>query len=397
MSASSRTQARVARATSDVDVLVVGAGVFGAWTAHALHATGQRVLLVDAHGPANARASSGGESRLIRAGYGPDALYTRFSLRSLRAWKALARRSGQALFERTGVLWLAPTRDPYLRATLRELSAARVPHEVLGARELRHRFPQMRVAPGRSGLLEPEAGVLLARRAVQALVAELRAAGVGWRQAAIEAPTAGRGGLLEALRTRDGARLRARQFVFATGPWLPGLFPDLLGACIRPTRQEVFFYGPPAGEAAYAAGRLPAWVDFTAGVYGAPDIEQRGLKLAFDAHGPEFDPESGERVVTAEACARMRRVLAERFPALAHAPLVETRVCQYENTLNGDFVIDRHPDWANAWLVGGGSGHGFKHGPAVGAYTAALLTGRVRREPRFLLARQTGVRARTVY
>ncbi len=388
---------RVARAAAPVDIVVVGAGVFGAWTAHALHAAGQRVLLVDAHGPAHARASSGGESRLIRAGYGPDALYTRFSLRSLRAWKALARRTGQPLFQRTGVLWLAPERDPYLRATLRELSRANVPHEIVGPRALQQRFPQMRVAAGRSGLLEPQAGVLLARRAVQALVSELRAAGVAWRQTQVEAPNLHGRRALSSLRTSDGAHLRARHFVFATGPWLPRLFPELLGTRIRPTRQEVFFYGPPAGDDAYATPRLPAWVDFTAGVYGTPDIEGRGVKLAFDAHGPAFDPEQGERVPTTEACARMRVLLAERFPALAAAPLVETRVCQYENTTNGDFLIDRHPEVPNVWFVGGGSGHGFKHGPAVGLYAAGLLSGRTRLQPRFTLVYQPETRARTVY
>jgi monomeric sarcosine oxidase len=398
MSVTPRTNARRAsRRSAAVDVVVVGAGTFGAWTAHALHAAGQRVLLVDAHGPAHARASSGGESRLIRAGYGPDALYTRFSLRSLRAWKALARRSGEALFARTGVLWLAPARDPYLHATLRVLSQAGVPHEALAAGALQRRFPQMRVPRGHGAVLEPEAGVLLARRAVQTLVAELRAAGVGWHQALVVAPPPGKGGALEALRTSTGERLRARHFVFAAGPWLPRLFPDVVGERIRPTRQEVFFYGPPAGVDTYAPPHLPAWVDFQAGVYGAPDLEGRGVKLAFDAHGPEFDPEHGERVPTPEARDRMRRVLAERFPALADAPLLETRVCQYENTTHGDFLIDRHPGWSNVWIAGGGSGHGFKHGPAVGAYTAGLLSGRLRPEPRFQFARQAGVRERTVY
>jgi glycine/D-amino acid oxidase-like deaminating enzyme len=143
---------------------------------------------------------------------------------------------------------------------------------------------------------------------------------------------------------------------------------------------------------------MPAWIDFRDLVYGIPDLESRGFKVAIDRHGPPFDPDTGERVVTGEGLAAVREYLARRLPALQDAPVVETRVCQYENTSNGDFLIDRHPAFSNVWLVGGGSGHGFKHGPALGAYVAdrVLETG-VSIEPRFTLATKSKARQRLVY
>jgi sarcosine oxidase len=133
--------------------------------------------------------------------------------------------------------------------------------------------------------------------------------------------------------------------------------------------------------------------------YSLPDIEGRGFKLAFDRHGPAFDPDSGARVVGPESVAQLRAFLQRHIPELADAPVVETRVCQYENTSNGDFLIDRHPEMENVWLVGGGSGHGFKHGPAVGVYVTGLLINspRTAAEPRFSLATKKVQQKRAIY
>jgi glycine/D-amino acid oxidase-like deaminating enzyme len=195
----------------------------------------------------------------------------------------------------------------------------------------------------------------------------------------------------------DGTLVRARSFVFALGPWLGKLFPDLLADRIFPTRQEVFYFGPPAGDARFAPPAFPAWIDFVDEVYGIPDVEARGFKLAPDAHGPRFDPDTGERRVSAEGIAAARAFLARRFPALEDAPLVASEVCQYENTSNGDFLVDRHPSWENVWLVGGGSGHGFKHGPALGEYAAARVLGTGAEEPRLCLATKASAQARVVH
>ena len=378
------------------DTAVVGAGVFGAWTAYKLRRAGQSVVLLDAYGAGNSRASSGGESRIIRMGYGADEIYTRMALGSLEAWHEFVDEIEPPLFHRTGVLWLAPADESYTTATLQTLQTVGVAFDRLAPDELARRFPQFAFDAETWGILETESGVLMARRAVQTLVQAAIKTGVRYLRAAVVAPAGA--GRLASISTQSGETVSAANFVFACGPWLPKLFPDLLGELIHPTRQEVFFFGVPAGERRFAPPLLPVWMDFTKLVYSLPDLEQRGLKIAIDQHGPLFDPDTGERQITTEGLAAARAHLVRRLPDMRDAPLVEARVCQYENTAHGDFLIDRHPAFANLWLVGGGSGHGFKHGPAVGAYVAGLLLNQAPHvEPRFTLATKTAVRRRQVY
>jgi sarcosine oxidase len=377
-------------------VAVVGAGCFGAWTAWYLRAAGRSVLLVDQYGPANARSSSGGESRAIRMSYGPDTLYTRLSQRSLGLWVSFFAELGEPqLFQRTGVLWMTSGDAPAAAESLSALASAGIPHERLAGGDLRRRYPQIAVVDGGWAIFEPESGVLMARRAVAAVVSDAVRRGVDYRVTRIE-PLSGEG-RLEELRATTGEAVRARAFVLACGPWLDKVAPQALGGRLFPTRQQVFFFGVPPGDPRFAPPAMPTWIDFGQGFYGMPDLEGRGFKIACDVHGPAFDPDSGERVVTADAAAETRAFLAERFPALAHAPIVETRVCQYENTSNGDFVIDRHPGLDNVWLCGGGSGHGFKHGPAVGEFTAERVLQGDATHPRFTLATKQSVKQRSVH
>lgn len=382
------------------DIAVVGAGVFGAWSAYHLSRSGLSVVLIDAYGPANSRASSGGESRIIRLGYGQDEIYTRSAQRSLALWRDFFNSSDRkqelsGLFQQTGVLWLAREEDPYCEATLATLQRVGAPYQRLEQADLVHRFPQLDLGPISWGILEPFSGVLMARRAVQAVVSAAQAQGTTYVREECSAP-AGRGALT-AISTRNGGEIYARKFIFACGPWLPKLFPQVLGKLIHVTRQEVLFFGTPPGQDTFSGNCLPAWIDFNDLAYAIPDIEQRGFKVAIDAHGTEFDPDGGERMISDSGLTAVRAYLARRVPRLADAPVTETRVCQYENTSNGDFLIDLHPDYDNLWLVGGGSGHGFKHGPAVGEYVAALVSGVGKVEPRYLLANKTKVQQRTVY
>lgn len=373
---------------------VVGAGVFGAWIAYHLQRSGKSVVLLDCYGAANSRASSGGESRIVRMGYGADEIYTRWAIRSLVLWQEFLRSFEEPLFHRTGVLWMAREEDPYSLNTLRTLEKLGVRFERLSRAELEKRYPQIDFGSVTWGMSEPDSGVLMARRAVQRVVEQSIKVGVDYRIDAVEPPAGSR---VESLTTRGGERLSAATFVFACGPWLPRLFPDLLQDRIHPTRQEVFFFGVERGDRRFAPPQMPTWIDFGDQVYGMPDLENRGFKVGPDRHGPAFDPDTGERVVTAEGLATARKFLAQRFPALKDAPLVEARVCQYENTSSGDFLIDRHPEFDNVWLVGGGSGHGFKHGPALGEYVTSRILEGGAVEPRFTLATKGKVRKREVF
>jgi glycine/D-amino acid oxidase-like deaminating enzyme len=379
---------------STYDVAVVGAGVFGAWTAYHLQQSGKRVMLIDAYGAGNSRSSSGDESRIIRMGYGADEIYTRSAWKSLQLWKELFARAGESLFYETGVLWLEHEGDPYPAESFATLAKLGIPIEKLTLAETKARYPQISTEGICGAYFEPQSGVVVARRAVQAVVREAIKCGVEYLQAAVLPPANGQ---INSLNTSDGQRISAGTYVFACGPWLPKIFPDLLANRIHPTRQEVFYFGAPPGTR-FKPPALPTWIDFKEEAYGLPDVEGRGVKVAIDRHGQAFDPDSDDRVATAEGLAEVRGYLARRLPELKAAPVTESRVCQYENTSNGDFLIDRHPDCENVWLVGGGSGHGFKHGPFVGEYVARRIEGSSKGiEPRFSLTAKSDARQRSVY
>ena len=381
-----------------VEVVVVGAGVFGAWTAERLRRAGKQVLLLDAWGPAHARASSGGESRIMRTAYGADDIYTRMAWESLAEWKRLSASAEPPLFHPIGILFFFPSKQPYALQSIEAHKRLGLPLEVMDAGELARRYPQADWTGVEMALFEPGRGALMARRAVQTLVDGFVRGGGQYRRAAVKPPA--NATTLHDIETLTGERISAESFVFACGPWLPKLFPDLLGPRIFPTRQEVFFFAPPAGDNRFEPGSLPGWADFNEGdiFYGFPDLEGRGFKVAHDRHGPPIDPDRGDREATHQALEEARGYMVRRFPAMAGAQLVETRVCQYENSANGDFLIDRHPMWRNVVLVGAGSGHGFKHGPAVGRHAAALvLDPAASTEPRLSLATKGVTQDRAVH
>lgn len=382
-------------ASKTYDVAVVGAGVFGAWTAWHFARRGRRVVLVDAYGPANARASSGGETRIIRMGYGTDEIYTRSSERSLAQWKSFCVRTGQRLFHETGVLWLAGEDDSRVRQTMATLERSAVPFLEMDPAALQRRYPQISFERVTRGFLEPKSGVLLARRAVAAVVLDAVKHGVELRIALVRTPEGS--GRLNSVKCSNGESIIAGEFVFACGAWLGKVFPQILGPRIFPSRQEVFFFGVPPGDERFAPPALPTWLFQEDEYYGMPDIEGRGLKIALDHHGERVDPDTQSRLPTAAEAEVVRNYVAHRFPALGNAPVVETRVCQYENTSNGDFLIDRHPEMDNVWFAGGGSGHGFKHGPAVGEYVTRQILDKAAPEPRFSLATKQTVEQRAVY
>ena len=235
----------------------------------------------------------------------------------------------------------------------------------------------------------------MARRAVAAVVDEAIRLGTEYKVARIPAPDAS--GTPNFVASTNGERFEAVQFVFACGAWLGKVFPDVLGRRIFPTRQEVFFFGVRPGDSRFAPPMLPTWLFQGDEMYGMADLETRGLKIAIDRHGERVDPDTQSRIVSAQGEEVVRKYIARRFPDLRDAPIVETRVCQYENTSNGDFLIDRHPQMENVWFVGGGSGHGFKHGPALGEYVAAQILDGAEPEARFSLATKATAQQRAVY
>ena len=359
-------------------IVVVGAGAFGGWTALYLLRGGARVTLIDAWGPGHSRASSGGETRVIRGVYGPSQPYTALAARAMELWKAHEKRWRRRFFFPAGVLWMADGAAEFERGSLPLLKQAGIPFEELTAAELMRRWPQINFERSAWGVYEPKSGYLLARASARAVVEHFIADGGEYRQTAVTSPDGGNhafdsGGWTE-LTLSDRTTLTADTYIFACGPWLGSLFPQTVGPHFASTRQEVFFFGTPANDPRYNEGNVPVWADHRDHfMYGIPGNEARGFKIADDTRGPAFDPTSGERVISEARLAEIRRYLAYRFPGMNGAPLVEARVCQYEDTIDRDFIIDRHPQHENLWIVGGGSGHGFKHGPALGEMVAKVV------------------------
>ncbi len=355
-------------------VAVIGAGAFGGWTALHLLERGARVTLLDAWGPGHSRASSGGETRIMRGTYGPDQPYTDLAARALNLWVKYERRWKRQFLHRTGVLWMVSSRgDAYERGSLAPLRQAGMKFQELSTPEMKKRWPQINFADVHWGIFEPECGYLDARASCQAVVDAFVSEGGAYRQLAVS-PAGLEDRRLNSLALSDGSHLRADYFVFACGPWLGKLFPETLGKVILASKQDIFFFGTPAGDSRFTDAHLPVWGDHGKRFfYGIPGSDRRGFKVADDTRGHAFDPTSGERVVSQATLKRVREYVAFRFPAMKDAPLIETRVCQYEQTADSNFIVDRHPRMENVWLLGGGSGHGFKHGPALGEVMADLI------------------------
>jgi glycine/D-amino acid oxidase-like deaminating enzyme len=246
-------------------------------------------------------------------------------------------------------------------------------YEKLSAREGARRFPQISFECVSWAILEKDAGYLSARRACQSVVEGFVVEGGEYRERGVTKFEI-RGGEMHGAMLSDGSRLAADAYVFACGPWLGMIFPEVLGNLITPTRQEVYFFGPAAGDGRFAENALPVVIDHGERLlYAIPANQGRGFKLGDDTRGPNFDPTSGDRATSQRGIRAAREYLAFRFPGLKNAPLVESRVCQYEQSRDGHFILDRHPAAGNVWLIGGGSGHGFKHGPRVGEMAAKMV------------------------
>jgi len=176
------------------------------------------------------------------------------------------------------------------------------------------------------------------------------------------------GSRLAEVALSDGTSVAADTFVFACGPWLGKVFPDVMKGKLFVPRRDVFFFGTPSGDDRFSYPRFPNYSeDDSLGYYGFPSIDNRGFKVCPVGEKTVFDPDTDERLVSAYQVKRARDYLTLRFPALKD-----------EMSIDEHFIVDRHPALENVWLVGGGSGHGYKHGPVLGEYVARRVTGQDR-------------------
>lgn len=359
-------------------VVVVGAGVMGAWTALWLRRCGHDVTLVDRHGPGNRLGSSGDESRITRSSHAADRHYPVWQRRALEHWRALERQADAQLFVQAGVVWLANDAQTFEGESLTSLTALGIPVERWSPDELAKRFPVLDPTGVPWALYEPEAGALMARKGVTATIERFESEGgavVAGRVLAPEGPDgARRDGALGRVEIEGGPTIEAEAFVFAAGPWLPDLFPVTIGRLIEPHRQDVMHFQVPSGDRRYDAGTMPAWIDFEGSFYGFPSFDGLSLKACPDWLGPVERCDESARECADETIEASREVLRRRLPGIADQPVVRTWTCFYEVTPDAHFVIDRHPSLGDVWIAGGGTGHAFKHGPVIGEYLAALVT-----------------------
>jgi sarcosine oxidase len=354
------------------EIVVVGAGAFGGWTAYHLQRLGHQVTLVDLYGPGNSRSTSGDETRGIRTGYGDHELWTRWAMEAIARWKAWDAEWGTRMFTTTGDLCMRPGWDPYLVSTAAMWENVGVRFERISPEEVRYRFPQINVDPFEAGVYEPDAGVCRSRHACLVVAEQFQR--LGGRIVIGRAEPGGRAsGRLADVLLHPGGRLVADAFVFALGPWFPKVMPGLLD--MRIPLGHVYYFGTPPGDRRFSTPNCPSY-NFP-GVTGWPTLEHdsRGFRLRTGGR-TGADPDTSERAIPPEHHAGARQILADRFPGMADSPLLETRSCHYEFLSTDNFVVDRHPELDNVWIVGGGSAEGFKFGPMIGPYAADRVTGR---------------------
>jgi len=358
-----------------VQTVIIGAGTFGASLAWSLARAGEEVVLVDQFEPGDRRATSGGESRLIRCSHGADALYTASARRARALWRELEAESGEELMVEIGMAWFAEREDGWEAESERAMTAQGIPCERLDPAAGAKLFPSLGTDDLAFVLYEPEAGVVRAQRAVQALARQAVAHGahlvrghaVPDGDSAMLTASAAAAASCGALA--DGERLEGDAVVWACGPWLGGLFGELVPVTV--TRQELLFFD---GGPAWRSPGVPGWVDYDLAMYGTGDLDELGVKVALDREGPPLDPDADLPAAGATE-PEVRAYLAHRFPALADAPLKEGRCCRYELSADSNFIAARHPELERTWVLGGGSGHGFKHGPALAERVADALRG----------------------
>ena len=352
-------------------ITVIGAGAFGGWSALYLRKAGYKVTLVDAWGAGNSRSSSGDETRVIRSTYGDNEFYFDLNVRALALWKEHQQNWGKKLFTNNGVIWLCYDQTAQMvEASLPFAKKHGMDYERLTIEDIKGRYPVISTNNLHHAWLDPFGGYLKARESCLAVLEAFVKEGGEFVQAYAE-PGAIKSGRMEKLNLSDGSQQTSDAYLFACGSWLGQLFAEVLGTVITCTKQEVFYFGVPK-ENAIQYETLPAWIDVDGKdfYYGIPGNANRGFKVGVDKRGEKFDPTASERISNPEVLANVRKFLGLRFPELKNAPVVESRVCPYENSPDGNFIFQAHPDASNLWFLGGGSGHGFKHGPALGELVA---------------------------
>ena len=372
----------VGKGRAAYDVVVIGAGCWGGWTALNLQRSGAKVLLIDEWGPGNARSTSGDETRGVRSSYGDRVapageVWARWARRAMTKWLEFDATWGKEMriqhFYPCGDLIFRAGPEPFTTHTRENWDKLKIPYEVLPIDEVHYRWPVYNLKDMKLALYEPDAGVVRARRSCESVAGVFKSLG-GKMLLSRAWPTMAANGKMKQLQLSNGDLLEAPTFVFAIGPWFPKVFPDLMGKRMRTPMGNVGYFGAPSGDQRFTFPNLPTWN--YPGVTGWPQLpdDNSGFRVRTGG-GTETDPDTSSRWLSEESTKRLKDFVANKFPALAGAPLLRTHSCHYELGTSRNFMVDKHPQMENVWLAGSGQAEGFKFGPVIGEYIANRVLG----------------------
>ncbi len=362
------------------EIIVVGAGIAGASTALALRKRGASVTLIDRWGPGHARASSSDYNRVARAISGRDDFYTSWFRDARLRWMELEAETGQKLYYENGALILATEGHCHWEdATPATFDRVGVPYLRFAADDIQHHFPQFHTPDIAYALYEPEAGMVMAHRAVISTVKLFEKLGGTVKRGRVETDEDERLML-------DGKPLQADVIVVATGPWMEEMFPRTIAPISVIMGINVLYTSTPDGSDLFDQSRMPCWIDHGMGSFGLPSAEGSGVKAAVVIPHEPIDINNDERLIRRESLAKTRTYIRKRLPGLIGQKVVDSKFNQVILTPDTHFVVDWHPEHQNVLLAGGCSGHLFKHGPTFGDFAAGVACKEYGTADRFKIA-----------
>ncbi len=369
------------------DAIVLGTGGIGSAALAMLARRGATVLGLDQFPPAHDRGSSHGRTRLIRQAYFEHPDYVPLVLRSYELWQVLSERTGQQLFQETGLLQVGPAEGAVVRGVLASATQHGLNVERLAPHEISRRWPGFAAAENTGGVYEPRAGVLAVEACVAAHLSDAQAAGAALQtdEPVVDfQATPGDIVVRTALQEYSTQRL-----IVTAGPWAGRWLGDL-GVQLVVRRKPLFWFATKS-NAYRAANGCPAFLfEVPDGVfYGFPEVEPGEIKIAEHSGGePVDDPLAVDRECHAADQARLESFISRALPQVtltrtAHA------VCMYTMSADEHFIVDRHPRDERICFAAGLSGHGFKFAPVLGEALADLtLAGRTTLPIKFLSCRR---------
>jgi sarcosine oxidase len=343
----------------------------GAATGWRLAARGLRPTCFDRHSPPHALGSSHGETRVTRTAYYEGAWYVPLLRRTFPLWRELEATTAADLLSLTGALMIGRPADTVVSGALAAAAEHRLDTAVLTATEIRERYPGHRVRDDEVAVVDVLAGFVRPEAAIAAMIARLTALGGVVRRDLEVTGVRGRRDGVEVV-TPEGRQLFDRVVVSA-GARVRGLLPWLP---VTVSRQVLAWFEIDRGAGWLTPDRFPVYFHHTpelGDIYGLPTVDGRTVKLAGHHPGEPADPDSIRREV-AETDIAPLRAFAERHLRGVTGRVARAAVCMYTNTVDRDFVVDRHPDDPRIVIVSACSGHGFKFAPVIGEIAADLAT-----------------------